>query len=137
MNWDPTADNPAICTLSFRSEPHPIFHRENLDIICEVPINFAEAALGAEIDVPTLDGKVKMKIPAGTQSGKVFRLSGKGVKDVQGYRQGDEHVRVVVETPTHLTSRQKELLKEFATIGGQEVYPLAKGFFDKVKELFG
>jgi molecular chaperone DnaJ len=118
-------------------EPHPIFHREALDIICEVPINFAEAALGAEIDVPTLDGKVKMKIPAGTQSGKVFRLAGKGVKDVQGYRQGDQHVRVVVETPTHLTPRQKELLKEFAAIGGQEVNPLAKGFFDKVKELFG
>jgi molecular chaperone DnaJ len=118
-------------------EAHPIFRRENLDIICEVPISFAEAALGAEIDVPTLDGKVKMKIPAGTQSGKVFRMNGKGVKDVQGYRQGDQHVCVTVETPTRLTARQKELLKEFASLGGQDVNPLAKGFFDKVKELFG
>jgi molecular chaperone DnaJ len=118
-------------------EPHPIFMRDNLDIVCEVPISFVQASLGAEIDVPTLDGKVKMKIPAGTQSGKVFRMKGKGVKDVQGYQQGDQHVRVVVETPTHLTARQKELLKEFAAISGEEVNPLSKGFFDKVKELFG
>jgi len=117
-------------------EPHPIFVRDNLDIICDVPISFVQAALGTEIDVPTLDGKVKMKIPAGTQSAKVFRIKGKGVKDVQGYQQGDQHVRVVVETPTHLTPRQKELLKEFASSGGEEVNPLSKGFFDKVKELF-
>jgi molecular chaperone DnaJ len=118
-------------------EQHPIFIRDNLDIICEVPISFVQAALGAEIDVPTLDGKVKMKIPAATQSGKVFRMKGKGIKDVQGYRQGDQHVRITVETPTHLTSRQKELLKEFAALAGEEVSPLAKGFLDKMKELFG
>jgi molecular chaperone DnaJ len=118
-------------------EPHPIFVRDNLDILCEVPVSFVQAALGAEIDVPTLDGKVKMKIPAGTQTGKVFRMKGKGVKDVQGYQQGDQHVRVTVETPTRLTSRQKELLKEFATLGGEDVNPLSKGFFDKMKELFG
>jgi hypothetical protein len=92
---------------------------------------------GAEIDVPTLEGKVKMKMPAGTQSGKVFRMKGRGVKDVQGYQQGDQHVRVVVETPTQLTPRQKELLKEFVLSGGEDINPLSKGFFDKVKELFG
>ena len=118
-------------------EPHPLFIREGLDIICEVPISFVQAALGAEIDVPTLEGKVKMKIPPGTQSGKVFRLKGKGVRDVQGYHQGDQHVRVAAETPSHLTPRQKELLKEFAALGGQEVHPLSKGFFDKVKQIFG
>lgn len=118
-------------------ESHPIFVRDNLDIVCDVPISFVQAALGAEIDVPTLDGKVKMKIPGGTQSGKVFRMKGKGVKDVQGYEQGDQHVRVIVETPTHLTPRQKELLKEFAVSGGEDINPLSKGFFDKVKELFG
>ena len=96
-----------------------------------------QAALGAEIDVPTLDGKVKMKIPSGTQTGRVFRMKGKGVRDVQGYHQGDQHVRVIVETPSHLTSRQKELLKEFAALGGEDVNPLSKGFFDKMKELFG
>jgi molecular chaperone DnaJ len=111
--------------------------RDNLDIVCDVPISFVQAALGAEIDVPTLEGKVKMKMPAGTQSGKVFRMKGRGVKDVQGYQQGDQHVRVVVETPTQLTPRQKELLKEFALSGGEDINPLSKGFFDKVKELFG
>lgn len=118
-------------------EPHPLFMRDGLDIICEVPISFIQAALGFEIDVPTLEGKVKMKIPAGTQSGKVFRLKGKGVRDVQGYHRGDQHVRVIVETPAHLTPRQKELLKEFAALGGEEVHPLSKGFFDKVKQIFG
>lgn len=116
-------------------EPHPLFIRDGVDIICEVPIGFAQAALGSEIDVPTLEGKVKMKIPAGTQSGKAFRLKGKGIRDVHGYHQGDQHVRVIVETPTHLTPRQKELLREFAALGGEE--PLAKGFFDKVKQIFG
>ena len=118
-------------------ESHPIFMRDNLEIVCDVPISFVQAALGAEIDVPTLDGKVKMKIPAGTQSGKVFRMKGKGIKDVHGIHQGDQHVRVTVETPTRLTTKQKELLKEFAAITGEEINPLAKGFFDKVKELFG
>lgn len=118
-------------------EPHPLFTRDGVDIICEVPVSFVQAALGAEIDVPTLDGKVKMKVPAGSQSGKIFRLKGKGIRDVQGYHQGDQLVRVVVETPTHLTSRQKELLKEFASLGGEEIYPLSKGFFEKVKQLFG
>lgn len=118
-------------------EPHPLFVRDGVDIICEVPVSFVQAALGAEIDVPTLDGKVKMKVPAGSQSGKIFRLKGKGIRDVQGYHQGDQLVRVVVETPTHLTSRQKELLKEFASLGGEEIYPLSKGFFEKVKQLFG
>ena len=117
---------------------HPLFVREGLDIVCDVPISFVQAALGSEIDVPTLEGKVKMKIPSGTQSGKIFRLKGKGVRDVHGYhRQGDQLVRATIETPAHLTAKQKELLKEFAAIGGEEIHPLSKGFFDKVKELFG
>ena len=80
---------------------------------------------------------MKMKIPPGTQSGKVFRLKSKGVRDVHGYHQGDQLVRVMVETPTHLTARQKELLKEFAALGGEEVHPLSKGFFEKVRQIFG
>ena len=127
----------AIFMSMIQVEAHPIFMRDNLDIICDVPISFVQAALGTEIDVPTLDGKVKMKIPAGTQSGKLFRMKGKGVKDMQGFQQGDQHVRVTVETPTRLTAKQKELLKEFAALGGEEVNPLAKGFIDKMKELFG
>jgi molecular chaperone DnaJ len=78
-----------------------------------------------------------MKIPTGTQSGKVFRLKGKGVRDVHGYHQGDQLVRVSLETPTKLTAKQKDLLKEFAALGGEEIHPLSKGFLDKVRELFG
>jgi molecular chaperone DnaJ len=119
-------------------QPHPLFERDGLDIVCDVPISFVQAALGAEIDVPTLEGKVKMKIPAGTQSGKAFRLKGKGARDVHGYHhQGDQIVRVTLETPTHLTSKQKDLLKEFAALGGEEIHPMSKGFLDKVRELFG
>ncbi|HEX7226145.1 MAG TPA: DnaJ C-terminal domain-containing protein, partial [Candidatus Binatia bacterium] len=132
----PSGGAPGDLYVVIQVETHPIFTRENLDILCDVPITFVQAALGAEIDVPTLDGKVKMKVPAGTQSGKLFRIKGKGVKDVHGYQQGDQHVRVLVETPTHLTARQKELLKEFASLGGEDVNPIGKGFFDKVKQLF-
>ena len=116
---------------------HPLFTRDGNDVVCDVPIGFTQAALGAEIDVPTPHGKVKMKIPAGTQSGNVFRLKGKGVPDVRGYGQGDALVRVVVETPKKLSARQRELLEEFARLSGEEVHPISKGFFDKVKEMFG
>ena len=117
-------------------QDHPIFAREGTDVICEMPISFVNASLGAEIEVPTLEGKVKMKVPPGTQSHAVFRLKGKGIRDVHGGRRGDEHVRVLVETPTRLSARQKELLNEFAEEGGEEAHPIAKGFFEKVKELF-
>jgi molecular chaperone DnaJ len=116
--------------------PHPLFVREGQDIVCDVPISFVQAALGAEIEVPTLQGKVKVKVPTGTQTGKVFRIKGKGVKDPRNGLQGDQLVRVSIETPTHLTPRQKELLKEFAALGGEEIHPLSKGFFDKVREIF-
>src|SRR5262249_836753 len=102
-------------------QEHEIFKREGNDIICELPISFARAALGAEIDVPTLEGTVKMKIPGGTQSGSVFRLRGRGVTDLHGYGRGDELVQVLVETPRKLTPRQRELLEEFAAISGEEV----------------
>lgn len=116
---------------------HPLFARQGNDIICEVPISFAQAALGADIDVPTLEGKMKTKIPAGTQSGAVLHLRGKGAPDLRGSGRGDQLVRVVVETPRKLTARQRELLEEFARSSGEEVNPLSKGFLDKVKEMFG
>jgi len=117
---------------------HPIFARQDNDVIVEVPISFPQAALGAEMDVPTLDGKVKLKVPAGTQSGKVFRLKGKGFTDLHGYGRGDELVKLVVETPRRLTARQRELLEEFAQLSGEEVnHPLSKGFVDKLREMFG
>ncbi len=117
--------------------PHPVFKRNNNDIICEVPISFPQAALGAEIEVPTLDGKVRLKIPAGTQSGRVFRLKGKGIPHIHGYGRGDENVIINVETPTRLTRRQKELLEEFEHISEEHNHPMSKGFFEKVRGLFG
>jgi len=115
---------------------HPIFVRDGDDIWCEVPISFATAALGGDIEVPTLVDKVAVKVPPGTQTGKVFRLKNKGIANVKGYGIGDENVRVVVETPTSLTARQKELLAEFAKLSGDDAHPIGKGFLDKVKELF-
>lgn len=128
---------PGDLYVVLRVREHPLFRREGNDIVCDVPISFAQAALGAEIDVPTLHGKMKLKIPAGTQSATVFRLKGKGVPDVRGYGPGDHLVRVIVETPRRLTPKQRQLLEEFARLDGEEVHPLSKGFFDKVRELFG
>jgi molecular chaperone DnaJ len=119
-------------------EEHPIFVREDTEVICEVPVNFTQAALGATIEVPTLDGKVRMKIPAGSQSGKVFRLRGKGFPALGGGAQrGDQHVRVTVEVPGTLTKKQREILEQFAAISGEDAHPQQKGFFAKVRELFG
>jgi molecular chaperone DnaJ len=119
---------------------HPLFARDGYDVICDMPISFTQAALGAKIDVPTLDGKVSLQIPAGSQSGTVFRLRSKGIVHLRSRSQearGDQLVRVHVEVPKHLNSKQKDLLKEFANISGEECLPENKGFFDKVKELFG
>jgi len=119
-------------------EEHPIFVREDTEVICEVPVSFTQAALGATIEVPTLDGKVKMKVPAGSQSGKVFRLRGKGFPALGGSAQrGDQHVRVTVEVPANLSKKQRELLEQFAAISGEDAHPQQKGFFAKVRELFG
>lgn len=115
---------------------HDIFQREGDDILCEVPVSFIQAALGAEIGVPTLSGNATIKIPAGTQPGTMFRLRGKGVKNLQGYGYGDLHVRVIVEVPTHLTSEQKAKLQEFAETCDESVNPISKSFFEKAKNLF-
>lgn len=116
---------------------HPIFVREEYAVLCEVPISFSQAALGATVEVPTLDGKLKMKIPPGTQTGKVFRLRGKGVPHLQGGGRGDQHVKVVLETPTHLDAQQRQLLEQFAEASGEDTHPQSKSFFSKVRELFG
>ena len=115
---------------------HSIFHRDGDDLLCEVPISFVQAALGAEIEVPTLNGSATMKIPAGTQPGTLFRLKGKGVKNIQGYGVGDLHVRVNVEVPARLTSEQRAKLQEFAESCDENVNPMSKSFFEKAKSLF-
>ena len=116
---------------------HPLFQREEYEVFCEVPISFTQAALGAKIEVPTLEGKVPITVPHGTQTGRVFHLRGKGIPHLHGGGRGDHHVRVVVETPTKLTNKQKELLERFAEEAGESAHPQSKSFFDKVKELFG
>jgi molecular chaperone DnaJ len=118
---------------------HPFFQRDGFDILCEVPVNMVQAALGDRIMVPTLDGKVELNIPAGTQSGSVFRIKGKGIPRLNGAGRGDQHVRVHVETPTSLTEKQKELLREFGRLYGREpkgAREQDKGFFKKVKDAF-
>ncbi len=115
---------------------HPIFEREGNNLYCEVPINFAMAALGGEIEVPTLDGRVMLKVPSETQTGKLFRMRGKGVKSVRGGAQGDLLCRVVVETPVGLSEKQKQLLKIFRKVLAarrERKQPAFKSFFDGVK----
>ncbi|GIU52197.1 chaperone protein DnaJ [Shewanella sairae] len=118
---------------------HAIFQRDGNNLYCEVPISFSKAALGGEIEVPTLDGKVNLKIPAETQTGRMFRMRGKGVKSVRSHAVGDLLCKVVMETPVNLNERQKELLREFEeTLTGQSKKhsPKAEGFFDGVKKFF-
>ncbi len=116
-------------------EPHPIFDRHGDDLLCEVPIGFSLAALGGTIEVPTLNGKARLKVPAGTQSGNIFRLRGKGVQNLHGYGRGDQHVRVIVETPQKLTRQQSELLEKFASITGGREHPMGEEFNRTVKRL--
>lgn len=116
-------------------KPHEIFRREGSDIIVDQPLSFSQAALGDEIEVPTLAGYVKLKIPPGTQTGTIFRLRGRGMPSLDGHGHGDEHVRVVVVTPTRLNERQKELLREFAKHEEKELKQ-KKGIFDRFASTF-
>jgi molecular chaperone DnaJ len=115
---------------------HPIFQREEDNLYCEVPVSFTLAALGGEIAVPTLEGKANLKVPAGTQSGQVFKLRGKGVVNVNARDRGDLLARLLVEVPSRLNSEQREKLEEFAALCGEENTPLHKSFFDRAKEFF-
>jgi molecular chaperone DnaJ len=116
--------------------PHPLFTRDGTDLLCDVPVLFTQAALGAEIDVPTLEGRVKLKVPEGTQSGKTFRLRGKGLPSVGSSARGDLHVRIFVEVPSRLSARQRGLLEEFAAESGTEAAPVTKSFLEKLRDLF-
>jgi molecular chaperone DnaJ len=120
-------------------KPHPVFTRDHNDLHCEMPVSFTTAALGGEIEIPTLDGYAKIRIPAETQSGKIFRLRGKGIKGVRSTTHGDLLCHVVVETPVNLTARQRELLQEFEAISNKDSArhnPRAKSWMDRVKEFF-
>ncbi len=120
----------------FQVKEHEFFEREGEDIYCEVPLTFPQVALGDEIEVPTLTGKIKLKIPAGTQTGTNFRLKGKGVPNVHGRGQGDQHVQVRVVTPKTLNENEKELMREFAGMSGGRPEEQNDGFFDKLRRAF-
>ena len=115
---------------------HELFQRHGDDILCEIPVSFVTAALGGTIDVPTISGKVQLTIPPGTQSGKTFRLRGKGMPNVNGLGKGDQYVKVFLEIPVGITDEQKQLLKKFAELGGERLYPLSSSFFAKAKKFF-
>ena len=135
MNGGPPGD----LYVQIQVKPHAVFERDGDDLRCEMPVSFAAITLGGEIEIPTLDGAAKIRIPAETQSGKVFRLRGKGIKGVRSREHGDLLCHVVVETPVNLTDRQKELLKEFEAISlkdRERHNPRAKSWMDRVKEFF-
>jgi molecular chaperone DnaJ len=125
---------PGDLLVLVRVKPHEYFRREGRNVVCEAPISFVQASLGDEIQVPTLEGNVSVRIPEGTQSGKTFRLRNKGIKDVRGSGRGDQLVKIKVLTPEKLTARQKELLREFAKEGGGELPEESKGFFERMKD---
>ncbi|NCF51270.1 molecular chaperone DnaJ [Gammaproteobacteria bacterium] len=130
---------PGDLYVEIRVKPHKIFTRDGANLACEVPISVATAALGGEVELPTLDGNVALKVPAGTQSGKVFRLRGKGVATVRDPRIGDLFAKVAVETPVNLTAEQRDLLSQFEEsirAGGEKHSPRAGGWLDTVKRFF-
>lgn len=116
--------------------PHEIFERHDSDIFCEVPISFTTAVFGGEIEVPTIEGKIMMKVPAGTQSGRIFRLRGKGIAHLADHGRGDQLVKVQIDVPTDLSQEQKKSLKEFARLSGENIGPLSIFFLEKMRKLF-
>ncbi len=130
---------PGDLYVQIHLKTHGVFQRDHDDLHCEMPVSFATAALGGEIEIPTLDGVARLKVPAETQTGKVFRLRGKGIKGVRSIGQGDLLCHVVIETPVNLTDRQRELLREFedeSQKNSDRHNPRAKGWMDRVKEFF-
>jgi len=120
--------------ITITVKPHELFRREGTSVLCEAPITFAQAVLGAELEIPTIDGKVKYDLPEGTQSGTTFRLRGKGIPSINGRGRGDQYVTVYIETPRNLNKEQKEALKKFAETVGENNYEDRKKFFKKFKK---
>ena len=123
--------------VTINVKPHALFKRQGNDVVCEMPITFVQAALGAELEVPTLDGKVKYSMSEGTQTGSIFRLKGKGIPYLRGNGRGDQYIKVEIDVPKKLNDKQKAILREFADISGNDVHEQQKGFFDKMKDVLG
>lgn len=132
INGGPSGD----LILNVRVKKHKIFVRQGYDIICDYPLSFVQATLGAEIQVPTVDGKVSYDVPEGTQTGTVFRLKGKGVPKLNSAGRGDQYVKINIEIPKGLSDKQKEILKQFDSTVDDSKYKQRKGFLDKMKDLF-
>ena len=132
MNGGPAGDLFVLIHI----EQHEFFKREDYDVLCEVPISFSQAAMGTEIEVPTLGGRVSMKIPEGTQSGQKMKLRNKGIAKLGGYGFGDQIITIHVETPTRLSKEQRELFSRLSELEQSSTNPMTKGFFDRVRELF-
>lgn len=130
VNGGPAGDVNIMVTLS----ADQLFERDGFDVWCDIPITFSQAVLGDEIVVPTIDGKVKYNVPEGTQSGTVFRLRNKGIPYVNGHGRGDQYVKVNIEVPRNLTSKQKEALKDFEKLSSDKNYEKRKSFFDRLKD---
>lgn len=128
---------PGDLYIIIRVKPHKLFIRQGDDLIYEAPISFVQATLGDEIEIPTLEEKVKLKIPEGTQPGARFRLKSKGIQHLKGYGKGDLHVRVKVVIPKNLNDKQRELLSKFAELSGENIKSTSKGFLGKMKDAFG
>ena len=122
--------------IKVRVAPHKLFKRDGNNLYCDIPITFVQATVGAVIEVPTLNGKIKFDLPEGTQPGTKFRLRGRGIKDVNGYGVGDMYITVNVEVPKHLNTEQKKSLNNFAKLCGEDAYKTRKSFFDSMKEIF-
>ena len=123
--------------ISIVVKKHTLFKRQDFDVICEFPITFAQAALGSDVEVPTLDGRVKYHVPEGIQTGAVFKLKGKGIPHLRGSGRGDQYVKVNVEVPKKLNEKQKEALKKFADLCGDDLHEQRKSFFEKMKGALG
>ncbi len=132
-NGGPAGDLYLVMTV----KPHKLFKRKGQDLWLEIPISFAQAALGDEITVPTLDGKVSYKVPAGTQPDTVFRLKGKGIKSLRGNKNGDLYVKVILEVPTKLDGKQKKAIEEMSKVVGTDSHQKKRGFADAMRDLFG
>jgi molecular chaperone DnaJ len=127
---------PGDLEITITVQSHPFFRRTGDDVVCTVPVTFTHAALGGEVEVPTLDGKGKLRVPAGTQAGAVLRIKGKGIPRRGSMGRGDQRVEVAIEVPTQLTERQRQLLEDLARELGEDVQPQRKSFVEKLRELF-
>jgi molecular chaperone DnaJ len=123
--------------ITIQVRTHPFFRRSGDDVVCQVPVTFVQATLGGEVEVPTLDGKGKLRVPPGTQPGTILRIKGKGIPHRAGLGRGDQRIEVGIEVPTQITARQRELLEQLAKELGEDVQPQRRTFVEKLRDLFG